>query len=128
MTSSRDTTDEKSFWGPNLGQNWAWNWVFCHFLRFGSLFFLEIADSYSLQQCIASSRGKTHEKFLGTKFSQQRVKIRPKIRFFAEQCLATSWGKTHKKKLGFLSFFQVFFISFPINCIESNLGTLPNYY
>ena len=36
-------THEKKLWEPNLGQNQAWNRVFCHFLKFGSLDFLEIA-------------------------------------------------------------------------------------
>ena len=36
-----------------------------HFLKFGSVVFLEIASSDSLQQCRTSSRGKTHEKNLG---------------------------------------------------------------
>ena len=36
-------THEKKLWEPNLGQNQAWNQVFCHFLKFGSLDFLEIA-------------------------------------------------------------------------------------
>ena len=38
---------------------------FCHFLKFGSLVFLEIAYSDSLQQCITTRRGKTHEKIFG---------------------------------------------------------------
>ena len=38
---------------------------FCHFLKFGSLVFLEIAYNDSLQQCMISSRGKTHEKNFG---------------------------------------------------------------
>ena len=33
--------------------------VFCHFLEFGSLIFLEIACNHSLQQCLTSSRDKT---------------------------------------------------------------------
>ena len=33
--------------------------VFCHFLEFGSLIFLEIACNDSLQQCLTSSRDKT---------------------------------------------------------------------
>ena len=36
--------------------------LFCHFLKFGSLVFLEIAYNDSLQQCLISSRGKTHKK------------------------------------------------------------------
>ena len=46
-----------------LGQNWAQKQAFCYFLKFCSLVFLEIACSYSLQQCIISGRGKTHKIF-----------------------------------------------------------------
>ena len=44
---------------------------FCHFLKFGPLVFLEIAYNDNLQQCLASSRGKIHEKnFWGPNFGQ----------------------------------------------------------
>ena len=62
LTSSRSKIHKKKFWGPNLGQRgqkWAQNQgFFCHFLKFGSLVFLEIAHKDSLQQRITSSRGK----------------------------------------------------------------------
>ena len=48
-----------------MGQNQARNEVFCHFLEFGLLVFLEIAYNDSLQQCLTSSRGKPHEKNVG---------------------------------------------------------------
>ena len=100
-----------------VAQICAWNNVFCHFLRFGSLFFLKIAYSDTLQQCVTSSRGKIHEKRFWTQIWVESVKIGSKIKFFAiflslsvifsigqndnsEQCLITSRGKTHKKKLG----------------------------
>ena len=57
---------KKKIGDPNLdqmGQNWAQNWVFWHFLKFGSLFFLEIACNDSLQQCLIYSREKIDEKF-----------------------------------------------------------------
>ena len=38
---------------------------FLSFLKFGSLVFLEIAYSDSLQQCITSNRGKPMKIFLG---------------------------------------------------------------
>ena len=38
--------------GANLGQNRAQNKVFCYFLKFDSLVFLEIACNDSLQQCL----------------------------------------------------------------------------
>ena len=63
------------------------NEVFCHFLEFGSYVFLEIAYNDSLLQCLASGRGKTHEYSFGGP-----------IGFF-------------------LPFSQVWFISFPLNCI-----------
>ena len=83
LTSSRGETYEKSFWGQNLrqtSQNRAQNYVFCHFFKFDSLVFLEVAYSDSLQQCLTSARGKTHEKCLGTQFW---AKIGPEICFFA---------------------------------------------
>ena len=33
---------------------------FCHFLKFGSFVFFELAYNYSLQQYLTTSRGKTH--------------------------------------------------------------------
>ena len=56
------------FLGPNLnqmGQNWVQNQVFGHFLKFGWLVFLEIAQNDSLEQFVTTSRSKTHEKKLG---------------------------------------------------------------
>ena len=55
---------------------------FFHFLKFGSLVFLEIAYSESLQQCLASSTGKIHEKYFCAQISVERAKIRPKTGFF----------------------------------------------
>ena len=41
----------------NLGaQIWVQIYVFCHFLKFGSLVFLEIAYNDSLQQCLTTGR------------------------------------------------------------------------
>ena len=61
-----------SFWTLNVS----------YFLKLGSLIFLDIAYNGSLQQCITSSRGNTHEKSFGIKFGPKRVKIRLKIRGF----------------------------------------------
>ena len=64
LTFSRGKVHEKKFWaliwtkGAKIGPKT----VFCHFLRFGSLVFLEISCNYSLQQCLTTSRGKTHQK------------------------------------------------------------------
>ena len=55
---------KKNFGGPYLGPmglNQAQNDVFHSFLEFGSYFFLEIAYNNRLQQCLTSSRGKTHK-------------------------------------------------------------------
>ena len=49
---------------------------FCHFLKFSSLVFLEIAYNDSLQQFLTCSRGNIHEKNLGG------AKIGPKASFF----------------------------------------------
>ena len=93
LTSSRGKILEKNFWGPNLGQNRVQNWVFCLFLKFGLLVLFQIAYNDSLQQFIASSRGKTHEKiFWGPNLGQNGPKSGP--------------------KLGFLPFSQDWFISF----------------
>ena len=87
----------KTVWDPSLGQrdqSRAQNLVFCHFLMFGSLVFLDIEYNDNLKECIISSRGKIHEKKnLGPKFV-------PK-------------GPKSGLKLGFLIFSQVLLISFP---------------
>ena len=69
------------------------NEVFCYFLEFGALIFFEIAYSDNLQQCLAFSWVKIHEKILEPRF----VPNEPKS----------------GQKLSFLLFFQVLFISFP---------------
>ena len=56
---------EKKIGGSNFGQvdqNRARNWISCHFLKFGSLVFLEIAYNDSLQQFLTFSRSKICEK------------------------------------------------------------------
>ena len=83
----------KNFWA----QIWAKRpkiQVFHHFLKFGSLVFLEIAYNDSLQQCIASDRGKTHEK-----------------KFFVTKIWA-KMGQNQAPKQFFLPFSQVLIISF----------------
>ena len=60
---------KKKIGGLNLGSSglhWAQNEVFGNFLDCGSLVFLESAYNDSLQQCLTSSRGKTHKKVFGT--------------------------------------------------------------
>ena len=96
LTCSRGKIHE-TIWGGGGGATFgskepksARNEVFCHFLNFRSLVFLEIAYNDSLQQCVTSSRGKIHEKSFG---DQIWAKIVP--------------------KLDFLPFSQLWFISFP---------------
>ena len=62
MTFSINKIYEKSFLERNFAktdQNQTKNYVFCHFLKFGSLIFLDIAQDCSLGQCLTSSRVKT---------------------------------------------------------------------
>ena len=99
---------------------WAEIWPKTRFLKFGSLVFLDIAYNDSLQQCITSSRGKTHQKnpyknFWGPNLGQ-RCQNRPGTRFFfhflkfgtfvfleiaynnsLQQCITSSRGKIHQK-------------------------------
>ena len=59
---------------------------FCHFLKFGLLFFLETLYNDSLKQCLTSRHLveiKPTKKVFGTKFGPKRAKIRPKVRFFS---------------------------------------------
>ena len=89
----------KKICSPNLfptGVNQAQNEVFCYFLEFGSSVLFDIAYSDRLHQCLTSSRGKTHEK----------INLWPKL-----------WPKSGAR-LSFLSFSQVWFISFSLNCIR----------
>ena len=86
LTSSRSKIHEKKFWGPNLGQrdqNRVGKQVFCHFLKFGSLAFLEVACSDSLQQFLTSSGSKIHELFFWGLILAKKAKIGPETRFLA---------------------------------------------
>ena len=86
---------KKYFCSSNLGPtslNQAQNEVVCHFLEFGSLDFLEIAYSDSLQQCLTSSIGETHTH---TKIGDQNL----------------------GQNLGFPPFSQVWVIRFLLNWI-----------
>ena len=55
----------KNIFGAQIWAKWAKICpeisFFCYFLKFGSLVFLEIPYNDSLQQCLTSSGGKTHE-------------------------------------------------------------------
>ena len=66
--------------------------------KFGSLVYLESAYNDCLQQCITSIRGKIPEKkVLGPKFGPKGPKLGLKV--------------------GFLLLSQVWFVSFPLNCL-----------
>ena len=54
-----------------------------YFLKFGSLFFLEMAFNDSSQHFLRSSRGKITKEKSWAQISTKRGKIRPKTRFFA---------------------------------------------
>ena len=82
-----------------VGQSWPQNYFFCHFLRFGLIDLLELADDDSLEQCTTTSGGKIHTKNLEPKF-----------------------GSKLGSELGFSPFSQVWFISFPVNSIGWQLG------
>ena len=144
----------KFFQGPNFGQrdqNPAQNQVFCNFLKFGSLVFLEIAYNDNLQQCLTSCRGRICEKkFRGLNLDQRdQNRVRKQvfchfIKFVSsvfleiayndslQQCITSSISKTHKQnfwrpnmgqkvrpKISFFAsfFLPVGFISFSINSI-----------
>ena len=86
---------KKNFWaqiwskGANISPETRF---FTIFSKFGSLVSIEIAYSDSLQQFLTCSRGKIHENKL--------------------------WGPNLGPRLGFLPFSQIWFISFPENCLQ----------
>ena len=94
MESVHDFKSKKT-----LRLNQSQNEDFGHSLEFGSRAFLEMAYNDSLRQFPTSSREKkTMKKILGANFWPNGPKSGPKI--------------------GFSPFSQVWFISFPLNCIE----------
>ena len=83
--------------------------MFYHFLKFGPLVLLEIAQDGSLEHCLTTNRGKTHGKKL------EDLKLSPKLGFLLfsqgyiiflyilqdsslRQCLTSSRAETSKKK------------------------------
>ena len=67
LTSNTDKYTKKIY-GPKFGSKvpkLVLKLGFCHFLKFGSLDFLEIAYNDSLEQCLNTSRGKTGKKKYG---------------------------------------------------------------
>ena len=89
----KPTVKEAQIWAE-----WIKIRVFYHFLKCDSLVFLEIAQDDRLEQCLTTSRGKTHEKNLWAYIWDKQAKI--------------------GSELDFLPFSQFWFISFPVNCIE----------
>ena len=100
-----------------MDQNQAQNQVFGHFLKFGSLVFLEIAYNDSLLQCLTSRRDKVDENIFGAQIWAKGAKIRPETKFFfcflkfgslifleiayndsLQQYLTSSRDKVHEKK------------------------------
>ena len=55
---------------------------FCHFFKFGSLVFHKISEDDSLEYCLTTIGGKTHEK------NFRRPKLGEKLRFlpFSRSC------------------------------------------
>ena len=90
ITSSRDKTHKKNFrdqiW-DKTDQNHTQNQVFYHFLRFGSLVFLKIAQDDSLEQYLTTRRVKTRKrkqtKKIGDPNMGQAGQNWSKVRFFA---------------------------------------------
>ena len=81
--------------GP-MGLNQAQDKVFCYFLDFGSLVFLEIAYNDSMEQFLETNRGKIYEQKLGSPNLDQT-------------------GQNHAQNQVFLPFSEVWFFSFPGN-------------
>ena len=111
----------KNFLSPNLvegGQNQSRNQVFCYFFKFGSVIFLEIAYSDTLQQSVAFSRGKICKKNLGPNLVQggqsrsQNQVFCYFLKFASlvfleiaysdrlQQCVTYSRGKMYEKNFG----------------------------
>ena len=116
----------KKLGGPKFGPKWQKSvlklGLFSHFLKFGSLVFLEIAYNHSLQQCL-TYRNKIHKKNFGDPNLSQRGQNRSRNQVFChflklgslvflviiynnslEQCLKCSRGKTYEKKIRRLRF------------------------
>ena len=87
MSTSRCKTHEKKFGSPKLG-----SWEFCHFLKFTSIVFLDIAQDCSLGQCITSSSTETSKKIVPQILAQQ-TRIGPKWGFPAFSSYFIKRGK-----------------------------------
>ena len=145
LTCSRAKIHEKKFWCPNLGQrgqNLSRNQVFCHFLKFGSLVFLEIAYNDKIHQknfwgpnLVQKSQNRPQNQvFYHFLNFSSLVFFEIAYNYSLRQCLTTIRGKTHQKvwgehkfgsdrpkldpKLSFLPFSQVWCISFLLNYIR----------
>ena len=102
-----------------MDQNWTQSQVFCHFLKFGSLVFHEIAYSDSLQQFLTTTRDNIHEKIFGNQIWAITGRNRTQNQVFChllklgslvfheiacndslQQFLTSITGKIHKKTFG----------------------------
>ena len=86
LTSGRGKVHKKNLERPKFGVKELKSCLklgfFCHFFKFGSLVFLEIAYSDSFQPFITSSRGKAQENiFWVLTLSQNGPKPDPKLVF-----------------------------------------------
>ena len=115
---------KKTFWQqPKFESNWPKSGpklgFFYHFLKFGSLVFLQLAYNDRLQEFITFSRVKPTKKVLGdliwAKTGQNLVQNQVFCHFLKfsllvlleiayndsfQQCLTSSRGKIHEEKLG----------------------------
>ena len=70
MTDGARFLKKKKKMAARIGPKGSKTSFFCHFLKFGSLVFLEIAYNDNLQQCLTSSRGKDEKNFVGSNLCQ----------------------------------------------------------
>ena len=92
-----------------MGQNQTQNQIFCHFLKFGSLVFLEIACNNSLQHCLISSGAKIHEKRFCSPNFCQRGQNRAQNQVFC-----------HFLKFGSLVFLKIAYSDSLLQCLTSS--------
>ena len=121
--TNKVTLLKKKIRGRNFGPTDLYqtqNEVFRHFLKFGSLVFLEIKYNDSFQQCLTPCvEVKSIRKIFAAQIWAKQAKIRPKIKVFRhflkfgslvlleiayndslQQYLTSSGGRTHEKNLG----------------------------
>ena len=84
-----------------MGQNRFQNYIFGRFLNISSLVFLYFAQDNSLEQCLTTVRGKTHDKNYWSQIWTKQVKIGSQIKFFIiSSCMAHEFClKLHRNKV-----------------------------